>query len=405
MKIGLLTYHCPPNFGAQLQAISMVGYLQKIGHEVIVLNWYPVDLDAFYKKRVPLIQIKCHEEFTKKYLPITKLIRTENELIDEVNSLELNAVLIGSDALFKYAPKKKRYSFLFKKKQILSCLEMDGNPFFGEFISKIKKSIPMCAFSVSSQNTPFELMDENERKYMEKCFDGFDFITVRDEWTKKMVENISSKHRSIIITPDPVFSFNQNSYLKALTKEEICKRYALPDNYVLVSFTNKFADIAYKEEIVKELKRHNLSPIALPMPEGLQPIAGVDKEISLPLNPLEWYSLIINSKGYIGERMHPIVVCLHNAIPFYSFDYYGIHYRNILLQKKCIESSSKTFLIVKEAGFLDNLFTYYGNRAMPSAKEVVENLCCFEVPLCQKFSILKQEQFKHYLDIVLSHFI
>lgn len=31
MKIGILTYHCVPNFGAQLQTISTVGYVKKNG--------------------------------------------------------------------------------------------------------------------------------------------------------------------------------------------------------------------------------------------------------------------------------------------------------------------------------------------------------------------------------------
>ena len=48
MRIGVLTYHCPPNFGAQLQAVSTVGYLRRVGHDVIVLNWYAKDLEEMY---------------------------------------------------------------------------------------------------------------------------------------------------------------------------------------------------------------------------------------------------------------------------------------------------------------------------------------------------------------------
>lgn len=403
MKIGLLTYHCPPNFGAQLQAISMVGYLQKLGHEVIVLNWYPADLDAFYKRRVPLKQIQCHEEFTIKNLPITKLIRTENELVDEINRINLDAVLVGSDALFKYAPIKKRYSFCFKKKQVLSCLEMDGNPFFGSFISKIKKRIPMCAFSVSSQNCPFELMNEEESAKMRNCFENFNYITVRDEWTKKMVEQISS-WTNIKITPDPVFSFNQNSYLNIPTKDELREKYGLPENYVLVSFTNKFIQPSYVRSIADELVSQKISPVALPMPEGLQPM-GITEQVKLPLSPLDWYGLIIHSHGYIGERMHPIVVCLHNSIPFYSFDYYGIHYRDFLLRKRCISSSSKTYLIVKDAGFVENIYTYFSKQPMPTAKDIVEKIVNFDTVSCQNFSIEKQNQFNQAIEQVLSHLL
>lgn len=49
MKIGILTYHCVPNFGAQLQALSTVCYLKRAGYEPILLNWYPKDLQVMYE--------------------------------------------------------------------------------------------------------------------------------------------------------------------------------------------------------------------------------------------------------------------------------------------------------------------------------------------------------------------
>ena len=55
------------------------------------------------------------------------------------------------------------------------------------------------------------------------------------------------------------------------------------------------------------------------------------KSISLPLSPLEWFAIIKNSSGYVGNNMHPIVVSLHTGTPFFSFDNYGIKKFNGLL--------------------------------------------------------------------------
>ena len=66
MRIGVLTYHCPPNFGAQLQAISTVGFLRNAGHEVVVLNWYAKDLEEMYSQRIPPQQVSCHNLFAQK---------------------------------------------------------------------------------------------------------------------------------------------------------------------------------------------------------------------------------------------------------------------------------------------------------------------------------------------------
>lgn len=52
------------------------------------------------------------------------------------------------------------------------------------------------------------------------------------------------------------------------------------------------------------------------MPENDFSLSSTDVTISIPLNPIDWYALIKYSKGYIGERMHPIVVSLHNSVPF-----------------------------------------------------------------------------------------
>ena len=70
MKIGILTYHCVPNFGAQLQTISTVGYVKKMGHDPIVLHWYPQDLEDMYVERIPEIQVKEHLNFTNEVLPV-----------------------------------------------------------------------------------------------------------------------------------------------------------------------------------------------------------------------------------------------------------------------------------------------------------------------------------------------
>lgn len=93
------------------------------------------------------------------------------------------------------------------------------------------------------------------------------------------------------------------------------------------------------------------------MPENDFSLSSTDVTISIPLNPIDWYALIKYSKGYIGERMHPIVVSLHNSVPFYCFDEYGIKtFEGNWFQRKYNKETSKTYLIVKRAGLLENLF-------------------------------------------------
>lgn len=408
MKIGVLTYHCVPNFGAQLQTISTVGYLKKLGHNPIVLNWYPIDLEEMYDKRIPANQIVEHLKFAEQNMPLSKLCRTENELIAEIERLNIDAIFAGSDALFKYIPESKRVVFSKKKfrfirRKILTVQNVEGNCFFGNFIAKLGKKIKAVAFSISSQNCDYAKMDDSERDAMRMALNNYLKISVRDEWTKQMVCSIT-KRDDIDITPDPVFAFNQNCYLAMPSKKEILAKYSLPENYVLLSFWTNHLNKDYVQGVAQELEENGLMPVAFPMPERLQDF-NLEYKIDLPLSPLDWYALIKYSKGYIGERMHPIVVCLHNAIPFFCFDEYGTFKKSIFgFCKKYIPSSSKTFHILENAGLSEWRHSYFDqNRKMPDCSLVVNNFLKFPVSKCVIYAQKKQQDYNNGVNEILNY--
>ena len=399
MRIGVLTYHCVPNFGAQLQVVSTVGYLKRLGHEPIVLHWYPYDLEHIYSKgRIPFEQIRAHAEFTRNALPLSNLCRTEEELIKEINHLQLDAILVGSDALFKYQPVKNRR--VFSKRQfkwiVFKCVlveSLEGNPFFGNFLSKLDKKIPAAVFSVSSQNCPYTRMLRSEVKFMCRSLSNYNYITVRDEWTRKMVRFVT-KIKDIPITPDPVFSFNQNNFIDLPSIESLKQKYRLSDRYALFSFSQNFIQEDYIKTIVEDIEKQGIQPVAFPMPEGCFDF-GIKTKIELPLSPIEWYVLIQHAFCYIGERMHPIVVAIHNATPFFSFDEYGTYYNSFFGHKQKYQfESSKTYLILQRALLLDNLYSYHGGKSLPSANVVIDRVLHFDKSKCNKFS----DFYQHYYD-------
>lgn len=406
MKIGILTYHCVPNFGAQLQCVSTIGYLKKLGHEPIVIHWYPQDLENMYNKRISAAQIKMHMRFAEDNMPLSKLCRTEDDVLNELDRLQIDAVFAGSDALFKYVPESRRKIFskkklCFVKRDVMSIEDFKGNVFQGGFLGKTKRKINAVAFSVSSQNCPFMELNVAERNSIASSMNLYAKISVRDEWTKDMVQYITGR-TDVWVTPDPVFAFNQNCCLTLPSKEEILSRYSLPEKYVLLSFwTNKLSD-EYVQGIAQELERKGMCPVALPMPEYLLDY-GLKYKIKLPLSPLDWYALIKYSKGYIGERMHPIVVCLHNAIPFFCFDEYGTFKKSLFgLRKKYILASSKTVHILEKANLNEWLYSYVDNKSqLPECEAVVKKIFEFPVQKCQEFAENTQKYYnKSMVDIL-----
>lgn len=407
MKVGILTYHCVPNFGAQLQTISTVGYLRRQGHEPIVLHWFPYDLENIYATgRVPAIQIQAHDRLTNEILPLSNLCRNEDDLIKEVNRLHLDAIIVGSDALFKYQPEKKRRRFSKRKLKYIvrKCVlveSLQGNPFWGGFLCRTNNKIPAVAFSVSSQNCPYTLMLRREKKMMKQFLSNYKYITVRDEWTRKMVHHITGV-KDIPITPDPVFSFNQNNGLIMPTIETLKHKYGLPNNYALFSFSPHYIKKDYLKTIVEEVKKNKIEPVAFPMPEGCFDF-GIEKKIDLPISPLEWYVLIKHATCYIGERMHPIVVAIHNATPFFSFDEYGICKKNFWGKLQYQKESSKTYLILKQAGLLDYLYSYQGEEELPDANTIVNKVMNFDMNKCRAFANYYHSYYEESMDVVLNY--
>lgn len=396
MNIGILTYHCVPNFGAQLQVLSTVECVKSLGHTPFVLNWYPKDLEEMYSHRICKEQILCHNFYTGKYLPVTSLCQTEKDLLKAISDNKIDFILTGSDALFKYVPKAKRKYFSLRKfryitQNVISCEDFPNNPFFCDYYESLENKIPVVALSVSSQNCPYNLMNEKERYLIGESLKRFKKITVRDEWTKEMVEFLTDIS-DIKVSPDPVFAFNNNCNKYVPSKNEILEKFSLPDKYVLLSFSNKYVSNSYISSVITECKKQKLYPVALPMPESLRDF-GLDNTIKLPLSPIDWYALIKYSCGYIGERMHPIVVCLHNSVPFYSFDEYGVIKRHLGgLVKKVNIQSSKTYHIVKKFGFLNNLYSIKSGQ-QPTAKEIVENLFSFDKNKCNMIAKKTSEEF------------
>ena len=232
---------------------------------------------------------------------------------------------------------------------------------------------------------------------------AFCYVSVRDVDTQKMFSFITEGQCCPSVTPDPVFAFNQNAASLVPSKEELMKKYGLSDKYMLISFKNekrsnvsqtwlnKFQDIA---------KHHGIQCVSLPFSTSLS--AGeLESEIALPLNPIDWYALLKYSCGYIGNNMHPIVVCIHNTVPFFSFDNYGTKHANGLF---CDSSTSKIRHILKVANLLDcriasnSLF-----RRTPSPEHVFNKLQTFDKAKCITFAQSYLCKYNEMMTTMLKH--
>ena len=137
------------------------------------------------------------------------------------------------------------------------------------------------------------------------------------------------------------------------------------------------------------------------MPRGLKKF-DTTHSIELPLPTLDWYYLIKYSQGYIGELMHPIIVSLHNSVPFYCFDQYGT-YKTIIprIWSKYVKESSKIYDILERASLLTNMISY-AEICSVTPERVVNAFLDFDKDKCSAFAELQYSRYEEGMDKVVS---
>ena len=377
MKIAILTYAYVPNFGANLQAYSTYSYFLNRGYEPVLLIWLPNSLRAQMEHNTPHAQLDAHLSFVTGSMYCSRICPTIDALNNEIYRLQIDALVVGSDAVLQHHPLLSRIKFPTRRFVSIDRITEDRtfpNPFWGGL--HVDKKVLM---SVSSQNSEYKYICGKTKSQMKSLLLQYKYISVRDSWTKKMVQYLTDEIVTPRITPDPVFNFNNNVIASAVpAKETIVKKYGLPDKYCLISFrTPKIVNEEYLDTIKAEFSKIGISCVALPMPNGIVFGNNFDYEINMPLSPIDWYALIKYSCGYIGENMHPIIVALHNCVPIYSFDTYGILKLGNLI---CEKRSSKIFHILDYFQLVDTNFVSAASRyyRRPKASEIVKSIQLFD---------------------------
>lgn len=349
MNIGIVT-HCEAiNYGANLQALSTAYYLKRKGHIPIFLNWNEYVNETVSKYNLKPEQYNMHINFLRDFgLIVSKSCKTDDDFISEINKYSINIILVGSDAVLTVSSILDR--LMINRKGIslkkVSSNYKFPNPFWIPYFDKITTNVKIKFLSPSCQSCRLNWLSIRKKKSMRNCLENFSVLNARDSYTAKMMRKILHTNKTIPITPDPVFAFNQNvTDLLNINRTDFLKRFNIDNDYICISFYGK-PDNKWLIELKKAINQRGLSLVLLPMPQGSD-ISEVDIKIPLPLNSIDWYFLIKYSKGYIGHNMHPIIVSIHNAIPFFSIDQHG---KNLFSK---FDKSSKIYDLLSRVNLLN----------------------------------------------------
>ena len=401
MKIGILAYHAACNYGAFLQLLSTIEYVKKQGDTPRVINWIPKDFRKDYERRSLREVRDLYAKLREEYFPMTRLCETDKQVADIIEEESIDAVIIGSDAVLQQHPFRERVHFPCRRIIYISHPTSDRmypNCFWGSFSKHLNSIVPIAVISGSSQDSKYYYIKGKLKSKMEQTVKSFKYISVRDDWTQKMISYLTNGNIIPDITPDPVFALNHNASDMIPSKDYIVNKFHIPDNYIILSFKGaKSVNQAWIDDFQKVANAKGLACVKLPYADA-PAFGNIQYSVGNVITPLEWYALIKYSKGYVGNNMHPIVSAIANGVPFFSFDNYGIKSIN---GKPTNGESSKIYHILKTAGLLQYRVYVDGmNYFCPDPMTILNYILSFNVDIENEFAIKYYEKYQKMMNHV-----
>ena len=306
MKIGILTYHAPCNFGANLQAYTSLKIFSSYGHDTWVINYERADdINPSY---CDVRQQSAHADFVKQHLNLTRPVHNGKELSELLKEDKFDIVVVGADAVWN--------------KRITEDLLL----FTGDWLDEeLAKKVKLVALSPAFMGKTYADLDENLKIRVFKNLQKFSYIAVRDSWTRRCLNNDIFRSEYIkYINPDPVFNINRFLSDRNLRKPNgiESKKYiimSLPTNWLVTNYSKRRQ---WFENFKKLTHSAGLKLVELPLPDG---VSGLDFDYTIPypIDPLDWYCWIRDAYAFCGLRFHAIVSCISAGTPFFSVDAYG----------------------------------------------------------------------------------
>lgn len=305
MKIGIITIHNSPNYGACLQAFALWKYLEMQGHDVEIIDLYR----PYQKEYVPSKRFKRMRQNTsfanrckqiiKKILDIKKgkaghfFSVNAKQKFDEFNSqIKYSRAYKGIDDLYADPPIYDLYisgsDQLWNPTQPY-CLE----PYFLTFVPNGRRKI-----SYATSIGIIDLTDEEKRKFKD-WLSSYEAISVREKQGQKLLQVITGRN-DIKQVLDPTFLLDRDIWKQMAIYPELDRPY-------LLLFTLGFSKemLVYAKRLAKE------SGLLLVVLTQRQPTCKDGSYMAIrDAGPKDFLGYIARAKMVITDSFHCTVFSL-----------------------------------------------------------------------------------------------
>lgn len=308
MRIGILTFHRPINYGAYLQAFSLSNKLKEClpGAEVEIIDYIsPKERRNIYMNLLRDIKhggfiggirgAKKKQAFSKSYseLMLSKKRLCTNNLEKLYQTIEenYNCLVIGSDAIFNW--------------------NQTGFP--TPFIPDRRLSIPVMTYAASVHGMKFYDVSDDKIQKCKEAFRQFALIGTRDLCTEQFVKYCYPSCSPVHCCDPTVFIDTEKLRLLAGNyKKRIEKKYgvSLDRKYIVIMSP----DSALTDEISRYYgKDYTIIHVF----EG----ARNDRHFLYDLTPFEWAEVLANASAVITRFFHGTLLSLVHGTPAIVIDY------------------------------------------------------------------------------------
>lgn len=363
-KTALITFHAPYNFGSALQAFSLQKILlnKHIDNEIINYRFQgQKDVYGLIRKNVQSVdkvkdilqfpifrkklqKAKRFEEFTKKYMDLTKEFSEPEEL--EILSDKYDVFISGSDQIWnKHANELANVDWKYMMPYLLT------------FTQKEKISY---ASSIGG-------MTDQELEYILEEINNFSSISAREE----LVANRLSKllNRDIPSVLDPTLLLSKEDYQNEFNLvEETSEPFIF--YYSLAGIKTVRKEIRYLKELMKSYQ-YNL---VVCTPYAYYPT--MDRKVInvADAGPIEFLNYMYNAKCIVTNSFHGTAFSINFNKPFYTISKgnAGAEYRKSELLNT-VDLLHRNINSIESIKNLDDIDFSKANRLLVKRREVSMN--------------------------------
>ena len=348
-KIGICTYYNNYNYGSYLQSYALLKTIEKLGYEAYLIDFNDLSKEwnrllhkrtiisrlkcllinpqllfsTFRARKIKQEQTVCSEEQSQKFDRFAK----ENLRFfrDDYTLAEFKAFIVGSDQVWKLSLPGLHYVF------------------FLRFTSKSKRI--SYAASIGTDEIP-----SFNRRLLRKYLNGFNSISVREVKSVKLLTELDS---NLVIQNvlDPVLLAGKEFWKNDIPKLNI-------SGYILLYFLDSFDNnIDQVNDIISQYPNSQI----LLVNTGITTPYIHDCQIINP-SPLEFVSLIVNSKAILTDSFHGTAFSILFSKEFYTFPrcykiYSGQQYRlaSILGMFSCSDRYMERCTVLSDIKPLDEV--------------------------------------------------